>query len=92
VTGEAAGAATVSVLTYHAAGTLRFNALDFSYLSDNSVVDVPVEAMFPSEELYVNCGPPGWHNHCRDATRRATVPDATSVLSTYGCSQKDGMC
>jgi len=82
----------VSVLTYHAAGILVFNVFDFSYLSDNSVVDVPVEAMFPREELYVNCGSPAWHNQYRHTTGRAIVPDATSVISKYGCSQQDGIC
>ena len=92
MTGEAAGVPMVSVLTCHAAGTLLFSTFDFRYHSDNSVVDVPVEAMFPREELYVNRDLPVWHNQYRDATRRTIVPDATSVISKYGCSQKDRMC
>lgn len=82
----------VSVLTCLAAGIFFFRAFNVRYLSANSVIDVPVEAMFPKEELYVNWGSPAWHNQYRHTTGRAIVPDATSVISKYGCSQQDGIC
>jgi hypothetical protein len=81
-----------STLTYRAAGTLLLEAFDFRYLSDNSFVDVPLEALSSTDKLYVNCGPPLWHNRYRNATRHAIVLDAANVISDIRCSQKDGMC
>jgi hypothetical protein len=44
------------------------------------------------KKLYVNCTPPAWHNRSCHVTRRAMILDTASVISKYGCSQKDMMC
>ena len=55
----------LSVHTCHAEGTLLFTAFDFRYLSDNPVVDTPVEAVLAVTEFYVNVNLPARHNQYR---------------------------
>jgi len=42
--------------------------------------------------LYVNFSSSAWHNQYYNATRRAILLDVASVISKYGCSEKNPMC
>jgi hypothetical protein len=41
--------------------------------------------------LYVNFSLPAWQNQYHDATHRAILLNATSVISKYDYSENDGM-
>jgi hypothetical protein len=66
--------------------------LSTSGISDNPVVDAPVEAAFPTNELYVNCNSSAWHNQYWEVPHHIIKPDAARAISKYTCSQKGEMC
>ena len=68
------------------------SGLSTSGISDNPVVDAPVEAAFPTNELYVNCNSSAWHNQYWEVTHHIIMPDAARAISKYTCSQKGEMC